>query len=260
MTFKDNTIWAVGLSLVALIGVSILNAGCTNTAPTASSPTPAAFSVSNLRIEPSETKAGEKATVSAEVKNTGGNEGSYTAELKVNGVTEDSQNLTIPSGTSVGVTFSVSKDTPGAYAVALGDLTGQFVVTGPAEAALRTSTWSEAAVTLLFFKEVPELRVRILPKNEAVIEGGLVPITVSVGVSEGKIYFGGVYSAAYDYVAGGHDVIKTYTKYDGDKLWLTSLPPWVDPGKEFAPDVDKLPFVESISTKKGEASLTYRWP
>jgi len=260
MTFKNKTIWAVGLSLVALIGVSILNAGCTNRAPTAPSPTPAAFSVSNLRIEPSETKAGEKVTVSAEVKNTGGSEGNYTAELKVNGITEDSQNLTIPSGASVAVIFSVLKDTSGVYQVTLGDLTGQFVVTGPAAAALRTVTWSEAAVTLLFFKEIPGLRVRILPKNEAVIEGGPIPITVSIGVSEGKIYFGGVYSEAYDYVTAGHDVIKTYTKYDGDRLWLIALPPWVDPGKEFAPDVDTLPFVESVSTKKGEASLTYRWP
>jgi uncharacterized protein (DUF58 family) len=257
---KNKRIWAIGLALVVLMGIGVVNTGCANAVPTAPSPTPAAFSVSNLHIEPSEAKAGEEVTVSAEVSNTGSGEGGYTAELRVNGVTEKSQNLTIPAGASLGVTFSVSKDTPGVYAVALGDLTGQFVVTGPAAVALRSATWSEAAVTLLFFKEIPELRVRILPKNEAVIEGALVPITVSIGVSEGKIYFGGVYSAAYDYIAGGHDVIKTYTKYDGDKLWLTSLPPWVDPGKEFAPDVDKLPFVESISTKKGEASLTYRWP
>jgi hypothetical protein len=259
MTFKNKTIWAMGLSLVALIGVSIFNAGCTNIAPTAPSPTPIAVSVSNLRIEPSEAKAGGKVTVSAEVKNTGGSEGSYTAELKVNGVTEGSQNLTIPAGATVDVTFSVSKDNPGVYQVALGNLTGQFVVSETAKSALRTAIWSDSVVTQLLFKEMPEYTIHIQSKNKAVVEGGPMPIEVSIGVSEGKIYFG-VPSMAYDYIAGGHGVIKTYTEYDGDKLWLTALPPWVDPSKEIAPDVDKLPYVELITTKGGEATLTYRWP
>jgi hypothetical protein len=259
MTLNNKTIWAVGFSLVALIGVSMLNAGCTNTAPTAPSPTLAAFSVSNLRIEPSEIKAGEKATVSAEVNNTGGSEGSYTAELKVNSITEDSQNLTIPSGASVDVTFSVSKDNPGVYQVALDNLTGQFVVIETTESASRTAIWSDGVVTQLLFKEMPEYTIHIQSNNKAVVEGGPIGIEVSVGVSEGKIYFG-VPSMAYDYMAGGHGVIKTYTEYDGDKLWLTALPPWVDPSKEIAPDVDRLPFVESVTTRSGEATLTYRWP
>ena len=106
---------------------------------------------------------------------------------------------------------------------------------------------------------MPEYTVHIQSKNKAVIEGGPMPVQVSIGVSEGKIYFG-VPSMAYDYIAGGHGVIKTYTEYDGDKLWLTALPPWVDPSKEIAPDVDKLPYVESVTTKGGEATLTYRWP
>ena len=256
---KSKRIWAAGLALVVLMGIGVLNSGCTNTVSTVPSPTPAAFSVSNLRIEPSEPNAGEKATVSAAVKNTGGSEGSYTAELKVNGVTEDSQNLTILAGGSVNVTFNVSKDTPGVYQVALGNVTGQFVVIENAESASRTAIWSDDVVTQLLFKEMPEYTIHIQSKNKAVVEGGPMPVEVSIGVSEGKIYFG-VPAMAYDYIAGGHSVIKTYTEYDGDKLWLTALPPWVDPSKEIAPDVDKLPFVESVTTKGGEATLTYRWP
>ena len=259
MTFKNKIIWAVGLSLVVLMGISILNAGCSQTVPTASSSTPAAFQVSNLRIEPSEIKTGEKATVSAEVKNTGGSEGSYTAELKVNGMTESSQNLTIPSGASSGITFTVSKDTPGVYQVTLGGLTGQFIVIEAATSVSRTAIWSDSLVSQLLFKEMPEYTVHIMGKNEAVVEGGPIGVTVSVGVSEGKIYFG-VPSWAYDHIVGGHKVIKTYTEYDGSKLWLTALPPWVDPTKEIAPDVDRLPYVESVTTKGGAATLTYRWP
>ncbi len=259
MRFKNKIIWAVGLSLVVLMGISILNAGCSQTVPTASSSTPAAFQVSNLRIEPSEIKAGEKATVSAEVKNTGGSEGSYTAELKVNGITGGSQNLTIPSGASSGITFTVSKDTPGVYQVTLGGLTGQFIVIEAATSVSRTAIWSDSLVSQLLFKEMPEYTVHIMGKNEAVVEGGPIGVTVSVGVSEGKIYFG-VPSWAYDHIVGGHKVIKTYTEYDGSKLWLTDLPPWVDPTKEIAPDVDRLPYVESVTTKGGAATLTYRWP
>jgi hypothetical protein len=159
MILKNKRTWAVGLSLVVLTGVSILNAGCTNTAPTASSSTPAAFQLSNLRIEPSETKAGEKATVSAEVKNAGGSEGSYTAELKVNGVTESSQNLTIPSGASSSIKFTVSKDTPGVYQVGLDNLTGQFKVIEAATSVSRTAIWSDSVVTQLLFKEMPEYTV-----------------------------------------------------------------------------------------------------
>jgi CARDB len=259
MTLKNKRTLVLSLTLMALMGVSIFNAGCSQGAPTASSSTPAAFQVSNLRIEPSEIKAGEKVTVSAEVKNAGGSEGSYTAELKVNGMTEGSQNLTIPAGTSSAVTFTVSKDTPGVYQVGLGNLTGQFTVIEAATAALRTVTWSDEIVTQLLFKGMPGYSVHIQSKNNGTVEGGPIGIEISVGVSDGKIYFV-VPSMAYDYIAGGNSVIKTYTEYDGDKLWLTALPPWVDPTKEIAPDVDKLPYVESITTKGGAATITYRWP
>jgi hypothetical protein len=48
--------------------------------------------------------------------------------------------------------------------------------------------------------------------------------------------------------------------YDHGKIFLTGLPRWVDPRKEIAPDVDRLPFVDSVMTRKGEITWTYRWP
>lgn len=255
---KNKRIWIVG-SVLSLLMIGIFCSGCGSAAPAATTPTAAAFSVSSLSIEPAEVKVGEEATVSADVKNTGGSEGDYTAELKVNGVTESSQNLTIPAGEDVSVTFSLSEDTPGVYTITLGSLTGQFVVTEAVVSAPRTVTWSDDMVTQLLFKDMPEYTIHILSNNKAVVEGGPMGITVTIGVSDGQIYFG-VPSTAYDYIAGGHDVIKTYTEYEGDKLWLTALPPWVDPSTQIAPDVDKLPYVESITTKGGEATITYRWP
>ena len=254
---KNKGIWVAVLALVILTGIGALNGGCNSTAST-SSRTPAAFSVTNLSIQPSEINAGEKVIASAEVKNTGGSEGSYTAELKVNGVTEDSQNLTIPASSSVNISFTVAKDVPGVYQVALDNATGQFVVEA-VPVALRTVIWSDEMVTQLLLKEMPGYTVHILSNNKGVVDGGPIPVQVTVGVSEGKIFFG-VPFWAYGEIAGEHSTLKTYTEYDGNKLWLTSLPPWVDPTKEIAPDVDKLPFVESVTTKGGEATLTYRWP
>ena len=150
----------------------------------------------------------------------------------------------------------------------MGNLTGQLVVTEPeagpvtepASGSLRSVTWSNAEVTQLLFKEAPGVTVRVKKDNKAVIGNILQSAEVSVGVSEGKIYFDGVSSNLYNLLAGASPVIKSYLELDGKKVWLTTLPPWVDPGEVFAPDVDKLPLFESVTTLEGEATVTYRWP
>src|SRR4030042_1705535 len=257
MLLNDKRLWATSLLLIALLGVSVLSIGC---ASKTEQTTSAAFAVNNLSVEPLEVMAGEEGTVAAEVNNTGGSEGSYTAELKVNGVTEDTRNINLPAGASLEVTFNISKDNPGAYEVTLGGLTGQFVVTETAAQDIRSATWSDAVVTQLLFEEMPEITVRMRPGNKAEIDGAPIPMTVSIGVSEGKIYFDRVSSMAYDFIASGHPVVESCTEYDGGKIWLMSLPPRVDPSEVFAPDVDRLPFVESVTTGQGEVTLTYRWP
>ena len=257
MLLNDKRFWAVSLLLIALMVVSVLSAGCASKIEPI---TPAAFAVSNLSIEPLEAMAGEEVTVAAEVNNTGGSEGSYTAELKVNGVTEDTRNINIPAGASLGVTFNISRDNPGVYEITLGGLTGQFVVTEAAVQNIRSATWSDAVVTRLLFEEMPEVTVRIRPGNKAEIEGAPLPMTVSIGASEGKIYFDRVSSMVYGIIAAGNPAVEACTEYDGGKIWLMSLPAGVDPSEVFAPDVDRLPFVESVTTSKGEVTLTYRWP
>ena len=257
MQLNDKRLWAAILLPIALMGITVANIGCTpTTEPAAPTPTPAAFTVSNLSIESSEVQTGEEITITAEVSNTGGSEGSYTAELQVNDEAESVQVITIPAGESMVITFSLSKDTPGTYEVMLSELTGQFVVTETVPI-LRSVTWSDAVVTELLAKELPDIRIYILPGNEAAIEGALIPLTVSIGVSEGKVYFGRLSSMTYDFLVAGYPDIESYTEYDGNKLWLIDLPPDVDPSEMFAPDVDKLPFVDSVTTTEGEITLTY---
>lgn len=250
------------LPVTILIVLSVLSAGCSSkTKPTAvPTPTPAAFSVSKLSIQPPEVEASKELTVTAEVRNTGGTEGSYTAELHVNGVTEGVQIVTIPAGISLAVTFRLSRDVPGIYEVKIGGLAGQFVVTKLAAPAVRSATWSDAVLTRLVAPDLPGTLICIQPNNKAVIDTPVGQLTISIDASEGKVYLGDVSPDIYRLLVTGHLLVTSYTKYSDDKLFITALPPWFDPRKEFAPDVDKLPFVESVTTTKGEATFIYRWP
>jgi hypothetical protein len=94
-------------------------------------PLPPDFRLSNLEINPSEVDTGEKMVITAKIANVGGTQGSYTAELKVDSVTDQTEKIIIPAGTDYMLVFKVSRDLPGTYTVALGDLTCQFVVKEP---------------------------------------------------------------------------------------------------------------------------------
>ena len=93
----------------------------------------AAFSPSNLAITPAEAFTGEAVTISVDVQNTGEVEGSYTATLKVNGVAEETEEVTLAAGASITMSFAVSKDTPGSYEVEVDGLSVSFIVTTPPE-------------------------------------------------------------------------------------------------------------------------------
>jgi hypothetical protein len=91
-------------------------------------PLPPDFRLSNLEINPTEVNTGEKVIITAKIANAGGTQGRYTAELKVDGVTNQTEKIIIPAGTDYMLVFKISRDLPGTYKVALGDLTGQFLV------------------------------------------------------------------------------------------------------------------------------------
>ena len=94
-------------------------------------PLPPDFRLSNLEINPTEVDTGEKVVITAKIANAGGTQGRYTAELKVDGVTNQTEKIIIPAGTDYMLVFKISRDLPGTYKVALGDLTGQFSVKEP---------------------------------------------------------------------------------------------------------------------------------
>lgn len=105
------------------------------------SPALAEFKLSEFAINPAQMEVGEPVTISAIVQNTGELEGSYTLTLKINGEIEQSTEITLAGGESRQVSFTVVKDEPGTYAIAVDGLTGEFIVLAPASSPPWVSTY-----------------------------------------------------------------------------------------------------------------------
>jgi pimeloyl-ACP methyl ester carboxylesterase len=97
-------------------------------------PKPAQFELSAIDISPVEITVGEEATVNAEVSNTGGVAGTYTATLRIDGVNTASEEITVPAGEAMPVSFTVTEIHPGTYQIELDGLSGTLeVLRQPAE-------------------------------------------------------------------------------------------------------------------------------
>ena len=106
----------------------------------AAPPSPASFAVSNLKVNPTSAKPGEQVTITADVKNSGGSEGSYAAVLKINNVNEAETEAAVSAGGTEKVSFTVSKGTAGAYNVSIDGQSGAFTVSGEAKAGFSLDT------------------------------------------------------------------------------------------------------------------------
>jgi hypothetical protein len=80
-------------------------------------------------------KQGETVTVSATVRNSGGTSGEYEVTLKLNGEVEATRTVSVAAGGSTTLTFSLSKSTPGIYAVDVNGNPAAFTVEEPAQLA-----------------------------------------------------------------------------------------------------------------------------
>ncbi len=98
---------------------------------TVEKPSPADFRLSNLEINPAEANVCQTVVITAILTNVGNNQGSYTAELKIDGATNQTQKLTISAGGNCELCFKVAKAFPGIYKVSLGNLNGQFLIKEP---------------------------------------------------------------------------------------------------------------------------------
>lgn len=119
----------------AVLAITLLVVSCGPSAapPETTEAEPAAFSVSNLSIQPAQVQPNEAVNFSVLVDNTGGTEGSYAVVLKINGAVEADKTITIAAGGSQTVTFSVTRKEASSYTVAVDGLSAVFtVVAAPA--------------------------------------------------------------------------------------------------------------------------------
>jgi len=92
---------------------------------------PAILKLYDLKVNMEQAAIGEEVVVTAIVSNTGGSPGTYVAELKINDTVEQAEKVILPPGVKYNLAFRVIKNSPGAYMVAIGDLTAQFTVPEP---------------------------------------------------------------------------------------------------------------------------------
>jgi hypothetical protein len=92
---------------------------------------PAAFTVSELGINPLIADSGKNVEVSAIVKNTGDLSGTYQAILSVDDVAVQTKEVMLNGGGSLTVNFSLTPDTAGQHRVSIGGLLAPFEVKSP---------------------------------------------------------------------------------------------------------------------------------
>ena len=88
----------------------------------------AKFEVSNLIIEPSSALVGQTVSVSVDVTNTGGTEGTYNVIFLVNAAEESSENISLAPDTSQTVTFNLTRDAVGEYEIEVAGMKGELTV------------------------------------------------------------------------------------------------------------------------------------
>jgi hypothetical protein len=152
---------------MALVLLAISTVACAK-------PAPAEFSLTSLYIVPKEVVAGEAVTVSAQVRNIGGTEGTYTVTLSVDGATIQSKIIKLASKTTETVSFTVTQDKPRSYNVEINGLSGTFRVFKPAE-----FTFSNLLITPPIAEVSKEITITADVSNTGEVEGRY-PVTLII--------------------------------------------------------------------------------
>ena len=89
---------------------------------------PAKFTVTDLSMSPTEAEVKQKITISVKVTNVGEQTGSYTVDLKVNGVVVDTKTVALTGGESTTVMFELVKEEARIYDIEVSGLKGTLSV------------------------------------------------------------------------------------------------------------------------------------
>jgi hypothetical protein len=94
----------------------------------ACSPPTVAFKIVSLKVEPNPAREGEKAVVTVDVRNDGNIKGICSLPLAIDGIVEQTKDVTLEAGTIKSMSFTIYKDSVGSHNVQIGDLTSVFEV------------------------------------------------------------------------------------------------------------------------------------
>ena len=97
----------------------------------ATPPPRAEFTITSLGANPEQIKPGGLVTITAEVANIGGTEGSYSLNLTINGEGEQTKRVTLAPGATGRVAFTTTREEPGSYSVSVDGKTTEFAVAAP---------------------------------------------------------------------------------------------------------------------------------
>ena len=89
---------------------------------------PAEFQVTDLTVNPSSVLADEVVEISVKITNVGEATGSYTVNLKIDGATRDTRDVTLAGQANEVVEFEVSETSSGTRTVEVGSRSGSFTV------------------------------------------------------------------------------------------------------------------------------------
>lgn len=92
---------------------------------------PPEFEIRDASIEKTTIAVGEEVEVRATVANVGGREGTFTAELQVDGLSVETQDVTIAAGDETAVPFGYTFESPGRYEVSVNDVAVATVTVAP---------------------------------------------------------------------------------------------------------------------------------
>ena len=106
-------------TVILLACLAVTLAGCTGSAE---------FEVTALTVAAETILAGEGATVTALITNTGASAGSYTAVLNVDGASAETRTVTVPAESTAEVQFAVEELSPGTYVISIGEAEAALTV------------------------------------------------------------------------------------------------------------------------------------
>jgi hypothetical protein len=99
-----------------------------------------------LTVSPSQAQPDQKVTISLNMANTGRKSGDCNLELKVDGTIKSTTQVTVASGTSRTVNFTVTSDVVGKHQIEVAGLIGEFEVIKSAKTS-QVNWWLIGSIT-----------------------------------------------------------------------------------------------------------------